>query len=153
MKQQTLSESYKEIKYEKINHMVGMSMWHFEWCSKYRYKAFRKWKYKKLAEGCLRKAATEYGIKWFELDVQPNHVHGSASIPMTMTPSKALGLLKGRASKLFFERCPNMRLRYKKGHLWSRGKFAASLGFVNLDVVNNYIKNQDKHHKTKWITE
>ena len=55
-----LSESYKqnENKYERVGHMVGTSMWEFEWCPKYRYKMFRKWKYKKLVEGCVRRAAS-----------------------------------------------------------------------------------------------
>jgi len=43
---------------------------------------------------------------------------------------------------------PKARLRYPKGHLWSRGKFATSLGFVQIEVVNEYVRNQDKHHGT-----
>ena len=64
-----------------------------------------------------------------------------------------LNFLKGISSKLFFEKCPNARKRYPKGHLWSPGKYAASMGFVQIDVVNEYIKNQDKHHGTVWIME
>ena len=154
MKQQlTFSESYNKNKYEKTTHMVGISIWHFEWCPKYRYKVFQKWKNKKLVEGCIRNASTRHKIKWIKLEVQPEHVHGTAMIPLNMTPSKAFQILKGGSAKLFFEKCPNMRKRYPNGHLWSRGKFAASLGFVQLDVVNNYIENQDKHHGTVWIME
>jgi len=59
MQQQlTFSESYnKKNKYERNAHSVGVSMWEFEWCPKYRYKMFRKWKYKKLVEACIRQAA------------------------------------------------------------------------------------------------
>ena len=125
-------------------------MWEFEWCPKYRYKMFQKWKYRKLAEACIRKSAFEHGIKWIELNVQPEHIQGTAAIPMTMSPSKALQLLKGRSAYLFFRNHPKARLRYPKGHLWSIGKFAASLGFVQIDVVNEYVKNQDSHHGTIW---
>lgn len=150
-----LSESYDEYenKYDRKNHIVGISRWEFQWCPKYRYKMFRKWKYKKLVEGCVRRAASLHGIKWIELDVQPEHISGTAAIPMTMSPSKALQYLKGISSKLFFEKCPKARLRYPNGNLWSRGKFAASLGFVQIDVVNQYIRNQDEHHGTIWIRE
>ncbi len=149
-----LSESYnKQNKYERNAHSVGVSMWEFEWCPKYRYKMFRKWKYKKMVEGCIRKAASEHKIKWIELSVQPDHVQGTAAIPMTMSPSKALQLLKGRSAYLFFRCHPKARLRYPKGHLWSRGKFAASLGFVQIEVVNEYVRNQDEHHGTVWIRE
>jgi putative transposase len=150
-----LSESYEKYtdKLEKNSHMVGISMWDFEWCPKYRYKMFRKWKYMKLAEACIRRAASLYKIKWIELSVQPDHVQGTAAIPMTMSPSQALHKLKGISSKLFFEHCPKARLRYPKGHLWARGKYGVSVGFVSIDVVNEYVRNQDKHHGTVWIME
>jgi len=154
-KQILVSESYNENKnkYERGNHIVGVSMWEFEWCPKYRYKMFRKWKYRKLAEACIRKAAFEHKIKWIELNVQPEHIQGTAAIPMSMSPSEALRLLKGRSSYLFFRYHPKARLRYPKGHLWARGKFAASVGFIRIDVANDYVRNQDKHHRTTWVIE
>jgi len=153
-KQILISESYEKNinKYERGNHHVGISMWEFEWCPKYRYKMFGKWKYRKLAEACIRRAASEHEIKWIELNVQPNHVQGTASIPLTMSPSKALQLLKGR-SAFFFKNHEKARLRYPKGHLWARGRFAASLGFVQVEVVNEYVRNQDEHHGTVWVME
>ena len=144
-----LSASYDN-RYERGNHMVGISMWHFEFVSKYRYKMFGKWKYRKLMDGCLRNAASRHKIKWIELNVQPDHVQGSASIPMTMAPSMALQLLKGISSKLFFEHNPKARLRYPKGHLWAKGKFGASIGFVQIEQINEYVRNQDAHHGTVW---
>ena len=152
-KQILLSESYEKNinKYQKGNHHVGVSMWEFEWCPKYRYKMFRKWKYRKLAEACIRKAATEHKINWIELNVQPEHVQGTASIPMTMSPSKALQLLKGRSAYLFFRFHEKARLRYPRGHLWGRGKFVSSVGFVQLDKVKDYVRNQSVHHCTKFI--
>jgi len=154
-KQILISESYEKNinKYERGNHHVGISMWEFEWCPKYRYKMFGKWKYRKLAEACIRRAASEHEIKWIELNVQPNHVQGTASIPLTMSPSKALQLLKGRSAFLFFKNHEKARLRYPKGHFWARGRFAASLGFVQVEVVNEYVRNQDEHHGTVWIME
>ena len=56
--------------YEKNNLSVGISMWHFEWCTKYRYKMFRKEEYKNLIAACIRRAATLHGIKIIELNVQ-----------------------------------------------------------------------------------
>ena len=151
-KQITISESYEKNinKYERGNHHVGISMWEFEWCSKYRYKMFRKWKYRKLVEACIRRAASLHKIKWIELNVQPDHVQGTASIPLTMSPSKALQYLKGISARLFFKHHPKARLRYPKGHLWARGRFAASLGFVQVEIVNEYVRNQDEHHGTVW---
>ena len=155
-KQILVSESYNkrnENKYERSHHIVGVSMWEFEWCPKYRYNMFRKWKYKKLVEGCIKRAASMWGIKWIELNVQPDHIQGTASIPINRTPSWALHKLKGISAKLFFEKHPKARLRYPGGHLWSRGKFATSLGFITVEAANEYVRNQDEHHGTVWIME
>ena len=155
MIQTQVSESFEGYmtQLERKNHTVGISMWDFEWCPKCRYNMFRKWKNMKLIEACIRRAASLHGIRWIKLSVQPNHIQGTAAIPMTMAPSKALQYLKGISARLYFEKCPKARLRYPKGHLWSRGKYAVSLGFVQIDVVNRYIENQDEHHGTVWLME
>ena len=43
------------------------------------------------------------------------------------------------------------RLRYPRGHLWSKGKFASSVEFIQLDVVEEYVKNQLVHHEIKFV--
>ena len=113
MKQLLISESYnKPDEYERGSHYVGISMWHFEWCTKYRYKMFGKFEYKSLAEACIRKQAFKHNIKIRELSVMPEHVHLTVGLPANMSPSKALQLLKGGSSYLFFKHHPKARLRY-----------------------------------------
>jgi len=41
---------------------------------------------------------------------------------------------------------PKARLRYPKGHLWSRGKFWASLGFIQVEQAREYVRSQLAHH-------
>lgn len=141
-----ISENYAE-KYERSSHSVGISMWHFEWCTKYRYKMFGKEDQRNLVSACIRRAASMHEIKIIELNVQPEHVHCVVGISLTMTPVKALQILKGVSARLFFIHNEKARLRYPKGHLWSVGKFAASLGFIQLDVAKIYVRNQDEHHR------
>ena len=148
--EQNLSWNFKE-QYERKNHSVGISLWHFEWCTKYRYKMFCKFEYCNLVAACIRKAAFENKIRIIELSVEPEHVHCSISISLAMSPAKALQLLKGRSSYLFFRFHERARLRYPRGHLWSRGKFAASTGFTQIEVINEYVRNQYQHHKTARI--
>ena len=76
----------------------------------------------------------------------PEHIHCEVQISLNMSAAMALQYLKGLSSKRFFEKNPKARLRYPKGHLWSRGKFAASVGFVQEEKVRNYILNQESHH-------
>jgi len=138
--------SENQEKYERSSHSVGISMWHFEWCTKYRYKMFGKQEYLNLITACIRRAASMHEIKIIELNVQPEHVHCVVAISLTMSPSQAIQYLKGVSSRLFFQFHERARLRYPKGHLWSPGKFAASLGFIQLETAKKYVKNQDIHH-------
>lgn len=152
MIQTQLSESYKETRndeYKRRAHSVGISIWHFEWVTKYRYKMMGKEKYSGLMTGCIRNVAFRHKIKIVILEVLPEHIHCEVEIPLSMSPSEALQLLKGGSSYLFFHYHEKARLKYPKGHLWSRGKFAASVGFVQQDVVTEYIRNQKEHHGLK----
>ena len=137
--------------YRRINHSVGVVMLHLEWCTKYRYKMFRKTKYKNLLGACIRKSASRNKIKIIELDVQPEHVHCVVEVSFTLSVSKVLQNRLSKTAKLFFELAPKIRLRYPRGHLWSRGKFASTVGFVHLDVVKEYIRNQSEHHENPFL--
>ena len=85
-------------------------------------------------------------IKVIELNVQPEHIHCVVLVKFSVSVSQVLQILKGISAKLFFEHQGKARLRYPRGHLWSRGKFASSVGFVQLDVVRNYVRTQEEHH-------
>src|SRR3989344_8144730 len=81
-----------------------------------------------------------------ELNVQPEHVHCAVTISLNMSPAQALQILKGGSAYFFFKFHERARLRYPRGHLWSKGKFASSVGFVQIEVIRNYVRNQDIHH-------
>ena len=135
-----------ENQYEKYEHSVGKIMLHLEWCTKYRYKMFRKEEYRNLITACIRRAASLHQIKVIELNVQPEHIHCVVSVIFSFSASKVLQILKGVSAKLFFTYHERARLRYPRRHLWSRGKFGSSVGFVQLDVVQSYVRNQNSHH-------
>ena len=153
----SLSESSKKMEnqtqqnqinqYNHYSHSVGIMMLHLEWKPKYAYKMFKKEEQKNLMSACIRRAASLHQIKIIALSVMPEHIHCEVQVSLNMAASMALQLLKGLSSKIFFEKNPKARLRYPRGHLWSRGKFAASVGFVQEEKVRNYILNQEEHHK------
>ena len=143
--QSQLSESY-ETKYQHYAHSVGTLMFHLQWCTKYRYKMFRKPENAKLLEACIRRSASRNGIKIIELNVQPEHIHCIVLVRFSFSVSKVLQLLRGGSAKLFFEYKERARLRYPRGHLWSRGKFASSVGFVEFSKVKEYVQGQSTHH-------
>ena len=147
-----LSESYTENErheYSHYSHSVGVMMLHLEWKPKYGYKMFKKEGQKNLVSACIRRAASLHKIKIIVLSVMPEHIHCEVKVSLSMSASKVLLILKGLSAKLFFEYNKKARWRYPKGHLWSRGKFAASVGFVQEEKVRNYILNQEEHHRLK----
>ena len=74
-----------------------------------------------------RRAASEHGMRIVILVIQPEHVHCEVELTLAMSPSWAMQILKGRSSILVISlSVERQKLRYPKGHLWSRGKFAVS---------------------------
>lgn len=124
-------------------HSIGWNTWHLEWCTKYHYNVFKKAKLKNICFVAIKEAAQRHNIDVIDMEVDINHIHVIAGLPMTMDPTKALQLLKGFSARLVFAIVPNLRKRYPKGHLWSPGKFAASIGHITLENAKNYL---DGHH-------
>ncbi|MBU1632748.1 MAG: hypothetical protein ABH824_00930, partial [Nanoarchaeota archaeon] len=46
-------------------------------------------------------------------------------------------LLKGGSAYIFFKHHPKSRLRLPKGHLWSAGGCATTVGYNDFDTVKN----------------
>jgi putative transposase len=63
-----------------------------------------------------------------------------------MDNSKAFNLLKGRSAYIIFRVKEKFRLRYPKGHFWSPGGFATTVGYNDLNATIEYIENQEAHH-------
>ena len=130
------------LKIDSGSHSVGQNMYHLEWCPKYRYNLFKKQENKNICEEILMDVAESHKIKIAELSIMSDHIHMVASIPPTMSISKALNLLKGASLHALFKKKPNFRKRYPKGHLWSPGKFYRSVGDADLETVMKYVQDQ-----------
>jgi len=130
-------------------HKVGINVHHLQWCTKYRYRMLRQEKYKNLCEEILRETAARHDITIRELGILPEHVHGSFELPPSMSQSRALQLLKGNLSYQLFRREPKFRLRYPKGHFWSPGAYAGTVGHNTVEVVDHYVRHQEEIHQTR----
>lgn len=135
-----------QTKYKHINSCVCENLWHIMWCTKYRYKMFAKFEYKNLIQACLRKVAHKHNIEFIELEVMPDHLHAIIRLPKMLPIEKAIMLLKGGSAYLFFRYHEKARLRYPRGHLWSKGKFYTTVGYTDLPSTVDYLHNQQLHH-------
>ncbi len=131
---------------QRYQHAVGYNIHHIEWCTKFRYKIFRRPEFMKVCDAAIRRVAERHGIRIRELTVLPDHVHGNIALPPTMSPAEAERLLKGGSAYEIFRAIPNFRKRYPRGALWSRGKMSKSVGEMTMDVVDAYVRGQYAHH-------
>ncbi len=128
-------------------HIKYQVVYHLQWTPKCRYKIFSKESHRLDYEKVLKAAAQRHGMQVLEHAVMPDHVHVAVKVPASVSPSKALFLLKGASSHDFFQLHPNFRLLYRKGHLLSAGKFCRSVGDVDLPTTIKYIEEQKKQAK------
>ena len=130
-----------------FNHSVGQNSFHLVWKPKYCWDIFKFPWVQKDCEAILREAALRYKLEIYELEVMPDHIHCFVEIPPTMSVSKALNLLKGYSAFKLFRKHPWMRSYFRKGHLWSPGKFFRSVGNVNFETIQHYIKESQGEWK------
>lgn len=136
----------------RSSHSVGRNLWVFEWCTKYRYKMMRKWENRNIVAACIRQAAHRHGIKIIELSVLPDHIHMVALLPKGMNDIKAAKLMKGASARRLFQVKERFALRYPKRHFWSKGYFSHTVGVTDLQTQIDYVRNQEFHHGTLFLT-
>jgi putative transposase len=132
--------------YFAAQHANGQSMWHFEWCTKYRYKIFRAEEHKNLCRIAIIEAAKLAQVQVLELEVEPEHLHMIVEIPLRLSPLDAVRELKSVSARLLFRLMPKLAYRYPKRRLWSAGKFVMSVGYITLEKAKEYVNNQKAHH-------
>jgi putative transposase len=127
---------------DSYSHGVYQTFYHLVWATKYRYKCMRQAKYRLAVRRALEAAASRHSIRFVELSVMEDHVHALVSVHPSMSQVKALALLKGASAHSILHEFPNFRLRYPKGHFWSRGKCGRSVGDVDKDTIVDYVRRQ-----------
>lgn len=130
-------------------HSIGANVFHLQWVTKYRFVTLGKESHFLDCETAIRSAAERHGIVIQEIGVMPDHVHVVAELPPTMSVSTAIGLLKGCSSYEMFQKHPNFRLRYRKGHFWGHGYFYRSVSDVTEDVARRYVREENTQHQRK----
>jgi len=92
--------------------------------------------------------ARDNGMKAIEIGGVADHVHMLISIPATMAVSKAMQLIKGGSSKWIHDTFPEQHQ-----FAWQEKYGAFSVSVSQLDVIVEYIQNQEEHHRKKTFQE
>jgi putative transposase len=94
-----------------------------------------------LIEKSFREVAEKMNFQVIEFNGEANHIHSLIEYPPKLSISQIVNTLKGVSSRRYGQ------AGYLKPHkeaLWSPSYFAISVGAAPLEVLKEYIKNQEK---------
>jgi len=94
----------------------------------------------------LRQLGNWKGVNIIEAEVCVDHVHILAKIPPKMSVSSFMEYLKGKSSLMIFEKCGNIKYKYRNREFWRRGYYVDTVG-KNTKKIKEYIAHQLEGHK------
>jgi len=124
-------------------HCVFMMHVHLVFVTKYRKKVFTA-QILDAARVIFADVCSDFESSLVEFEGEKDHVHLLVKYPPKVSVSKLVNSLKGVSSRHLRKRYPSMATNYYKGVLWSPSYFAGSCGGAPLDVIKQYIDQQDR---------
>ena len=113
--------------------------------TKYRKPIFTTPKLKNKLKTILHSIADYKGVTIQSIEIMSDHVKLSITFPPKFAASDVVKSFKGSSAREWFKAFPNDREKLWKGHLWSNTFFMCTIGNINEDIVNQYIKDQIKN--------
>ena len=138
-------------KYKSNNNIVFSCKYHIVWCPKYRRKVLVGDVEKRLKE-IINELALELNVEIIKMETDKDHIHILIDIDPQFGVIKFIRLAKGRSSKLL--RDEFQHLKTKLPTLWTNSSFISTIGGAPLEIVKQYIENQQTSErpkeKNKW---
>ena len=123
-------------------HCVFMMHVHLVFVTKYRRKVFTA-ETLDAARQIFSDVCTDFEAQLVEFDGERDHVHLLVEYPPKVCISKLVNSLKCVSSRHLRRRYPELSKVYYEGVLWSPSYFAGSCGGAPLEVIKQYIEQQD----------
>lgn len=125
--------------------------YHIVWIPKYRKAILGNDKTKKFLEEILRGQAESREWHVLALEIMPDHIHIFLSVPPTVPVSDVVKQLKGNSATQLRRIFPHLK-EIIRDHLWARGYYVSTAGFISQDKVQKYIDEQQKHINEKFTS-
>lgn len=87
--------------------------------------------------------AKRFGITIIEQESDGDHLHMLFASKPQIQVSKFINSLKAVSSRLLFKEFPRLKKQLWQGAFWSPSYFLASTGQVTLEVLKQYVENQN----------
>jgi putative transposase len=132
---------------QKSRHATHLLHAHLVFVTKYRYNVLTG-EHIEYLRTVFKETMEEMGGTLEEFDGERNHVHLLIQYPPKWSISIIVNNLKGRSSRLLRRDMPDVKKRYwgDGSALWHRSYFAGSVGGAPLEIVKQYIQQQDTPH-------
>ncbi len=125
-------------------HCVYRLKYHLVLVTKYRKKCFTGAMLDRLEQIC-REQCEKWDIELEEFGGESDHVHLLLNMHPNVMPSKFINSLKTVTSRLTRKEFPEeLHKHYWKPVLWTRAYCLITAGGAPLDILKEYIRNQDK---------
>ena len=137
-----------ELDLRRGRHCVFMMHCHLIFITKYRGKTLNN-EVLEYMQSIMRNVCTEFEVELTEFNGESDHVHLLVNYPPKVQLSKLINSLKGVSSRRIRQRFPSVRYHWtnkKSGALWSPSYFAGSVGGAPIEVLKQYIEQQDRPH-------
>lgn len=122
--------------------------YHIVTIPKYRRQILRDPQFKDILKEIWEGQAESRGWKSLAFEIQPDHIHSFLSVPPKTPVSYVVKILKGNSSIQLRRIFPKLIQRYGMGkHLWAKGFFVSTAGYISEDKVKRYIEEQKKHER------
>lgn len=133
---------------------IGKTRHHISFIPKYRHKIFGFERIKVVCEKSFYETAEKYGLIIKELGFDIDHLHLIIDIPPRYSVSQIVKLLKGISSRKLFKTFPWLRRKFFwGGKLWSPAYYFDSVGDVQSDVIERYVRQQGIKGDQKRISD
>lgn len=113
--------------------------------TKYRKQMFTTPELENKLKTILQSIADYKGVTIQSMEIMSDHVKLLITFPPKFAASDIVKSFKGSSAREWFKAFPNDRKKLWKGHLWSNSFFMNTIGNVNKDFVEEYIKYQMKN--------
>jgi len=135
-----------KIKYKSNNNIVYSCKYHIVWCPKYRRKVLVDDVERRLKE-IIKEVAEELKVEIIEMETDTDHIHILVDVDPQFGVMKFVKRAKGRSSRLLRQEFHHLTTRLPT--LWTNSSFISTVGGAPLEVIKQYIENQQSSQRPK----
>jgi len=129
------------LRLRNTRHAKYWCAYHLVWIPKYR-RDILVGEIAEYTKGVINEIINELGCENLATNVMPDHVHVFVLCPPRLAPAYVMKYLKGKSARKILQKFPQLKAKAKRGKLWTRSYFVATVGNVTAEIVKKYVEEQ-----------